>query len=183
MASNGEKLAFSTGVDIFSIPSTLNCTGTVSAINHCYVGTRNDVAYGTDYLVFTLLILKQTGLNFTLTDIIDVRSTPMDQKCMDATLLRGTLRFCCDSMPLGALDQFTLPSQNFAFGTVPVLSPVVQLKYYTKFFPEFQVEKHTFPTSELGVLAIGETFTLNNTNRKTDAALRLLQFVISKCFK
>ncbi len=41
------------GLDIYPVPSTLNCSGTVLAVEFCYTGLRSNVTYGTNYPVFT----------------------------------------------------------------------------------------------------------------------------------
>ncbi len=73
-------------LDIYPVPSTLNCSGTVSAVEYCYAGLRSDVTYGTNHPVFTLLTLEQNGLTFRITGMISVHSTPTDQKCTDISV-------------------------------------------------------------------------------------------------
>ncbi len=170
---------FDDGVDIYPVPSTLNCSGTVSAVEYCYAGLREDLTYETNHPVFTLLILEQTGLTFTITDMVDVYSMPTTQKCTDSLPVdNSSYRICCDSF---VLDQFPLPAPDFAFGIAPASLAVSQIGYPVESFPEFRVELYSLSTSDLDTPAVGDTFTLNdNTSRITNQTLRLLQFVISK---
>ena len=66
---------------IFPVPSALNCGGTVSAIQYCYIGDRIGIR---DQLVFTLLTLQQNSMDFTITDVgalQPVRYVKQDLEC------------------------------------------------------------------------------------------------------
>ena len=172
------------GVDVFSIPSTLNCSGTVSAIDHCYNGRVDRIIHGLEYMVFTLLTLEQNNLTFEITQVIPVYSIPTAAICSD----QSATRYCCDSLQLNTTIQFGLPAPNFAFGIIRSSSREVdQLRYRNRdiagFLPEFLVEQYNFPRLLLPVLsmpAVGDTFTVPPSSRTIDRGLRVLQFVISK---
>ena len=124
---------------IYPIPSTLNCSGTVTAVQYCY--RARDIQLGRELLVFTLLTLQQSGLNFTITDVIPIRSTPMSDICTQSSILfMGTFQYCCDILSLDMLDSFLLPAENFAFG-VQISSSVNLLGYNGFFPPQFVVEQ------------------------------------------
>ena len=187
VASIGERLEASDddNVDVFPVPSTLNCSGTVSAVQYCYAGRRIDVVYGRTYPIFTLLTLEQNGLSFEIADVIDVSSVPVEQICMERFFLVtgfiGFVRYCCDTLLLGDLmDRFSLPKSSFAFGVMSTSTSINQIRYIANSFPEFQVEQYSTPASTIGTPTVGGTFTLTDDSRRTDMALRLLQFVISK---
>ena len=80
MANIGDRLTtlspFS-DVYIFPLPFPLNCSGTVSALQYCYIGSN----LGTQQSVFTLLFLQQSGSNFTVTKRLPVSSTPTNMIC------------------------------------------------------------------------------------------------------
>jgi hypothetical protein len=160
-------------LQVFSIPPTLNCSGTVSSVQYCYVGNPTNTIFGTDLMVSTLLILRQNGLTFTISDAIDISSTPSAQKCTGQTV-----RFCCDSQPLDVANSFSLPASDFAFGVAPAFA---ELSYRVETFPLFRVESFLTSLADIGGSAsVGNSFTLSNSDRNTSMALRLFQFTISK---
>ncbi len=182
VASNWSILcpADADSVDIYPVPSTLNCSGTVSAVEHCYTGLRGNFAYGINYPVFTLLTLEQNGLTFRITDRIIVRSTPISQRCTNSyAQFPNIVQYCCDSFPLHVIDQFRLPSSSFAFAIVPVSSTIRQLRYRYRIHPQYHVVMYSLPASVFRTLAVGNTFTLT-TGVGTIAGMRLLRFVLSK---
>ena len=157
---------------IFPVPSALNCGGTVSAIWYCYTGN----SIGREQSVFTLLTLQQNNLDFTITDVIPVRSTPTTEICTArSVLIVGTVQYCCDTLSLDMMDRFSLPAPNFAFGVLPEDS---LLAYNSAFLSNFLVEHYRFADSVIGTPTTGNTISLNT--RASDRALRLLQFFISK---
>lgn len=165
-------------LDIYLVPSTLNCSGIVSAVEHCYVGsTVNPINFGETNLIFTLLILQQSGPSFTVTNVIDIQSTVTAMECTDVVFSTElTLRYCCDSMPLG-MTEFRLPSSEFALGVVPGTS-LNSLSYRPEVFPQFRVERFSVDSSSIP--ALGSTITLSDADRNTDSALRLMQLAICK---
>ena len=154
---------------IYPVPPTLNCSGTVSAVQFCYVLSG---VLGTEREIFTLLTLGQSGLNFVVSSVIPVSSTPTEQICTSALFLG---QFCCDVMLLNSMDQFDLPAANFAFG---IISEGSLLAFNTAFFPQFIAEHYRL---EDATLAVGDNITVNiSQSILTDRALRLVQFSISK---
>ena len=180
VAQNGQTTRVDNSV-LFQVPSTLNCSGTVMAVEHCYTGSANRIRYSISLPVFTLLTLKQKdSLIFQITDIITVHSTPLLEICSDQ--LRAFFlfnRYCCDRFILDPLHQFQLPSPKFAFAIVSA-SSVNQIRYNEISFPEWRVEQFSFSMPALATAAVGDTFTLSDANRRTDATFRLLKFIISK---
>ena len=179
--SPGLVLSSAIDVDIFPVPSTLNCSGTVSAIEFCYSINFLIDRLGKETRALTLMILEQNGLNFRITDLIDVRSNSTAQKCTNL-MFRS---YCCDTIILREERRFHLPVSNFAFGTIPERSSIFSaqsshLRYRVESFPEFRVERYSLPRLDLGTPAMGDTFTLTDVDRRTDLALALLQFVMSK---
>ena len=169
--------------DVFPIPPTLNCSGTVSAIDYCYIGREDSLIYGMRYLIFTLVTLEQENLTFTITDVIPVHSTPTAQKC----IMQTNDLYCCDSLQLNTTHQFNLPVPNFAFGMIRSTSQEIrQLRYRNRvnmgrFIPEFLVEQYNFDTTQdLDTPQAGDIFRLNDSSRTLDRGLRIIQFTISK---
>ncbi len=105
-------------VDVTLIPSTLNCSGIVTAMEFCYASGVDDTPYGREFELFRLLILEQqNGLTFRITNTIDGNTTPTTQICTDRSFTgTNTIRFCCDRLTFNTIDQFRLPAPNFAFG-------------------------------------------------------------------
>ena len=161
-------------VYIFPVPM-VNCSGTVSAIRHCYVTTMG--LTGTEELVFTLITLERAGLRITIDKAISVQSTPSQEIC--SRLGTSSLaQLCCDTFSLTETDQFFLPSQNFAFGIFVTNSTVDLLAHREANFPELLVEHYRPPVVDFPAPVPGNTYTLADENTETDRALRILQFVI-----
>ena len=162
-------------VYIFPVPM-VNCSGTVSAIRHCYVTTIG--LTGMKELVFTLVTLEKAGLRLTINKAISVQSTPSEEICSRVGT-SATLQICCDTFSLTEMDQFSLlPSQNFAFGIVGTNSTVDLLAHREANFPELLVEHYRPPVVDFPAPVPGNTYTLADENTETDRALRILQFVI-----
>ena len=161
---------------IFPIPSTLNCSGTVTAVEYCY-RTGNNLL-GTQQLVFTLLTLQQSGFDFTITDVIPISSTPTSDICTRPFL--SLSQYCCDILSLDMLDSFLLPAENFAFGVVTTSSSVDLLTYNGDNYPQFLVDHFRYTQADFSAPVIGDSITLTESNRESDRALRVLQFFISK---
>ncbi len=169
---------FRSDTSIFPVPSTLNCSGTVSALEFCYNHQNISAEFGTNYHVFTLLILGRTGtftFNVRHSTIIRVYSTPTAQKCLDQpTVVQGEMlmtRYCCDSMQLDMADYFSLPATNIAFGITP--TEFNQLRYRDE---SLQVVQYNVLSSDIQGR---NSFTLKSSFRN-DTTPRLLQFIISK---
>lgn len=152
---------------IYPLPSSLNCSGTVSAVRYCYF---DDNELGTERPIFTLLTLEQNGVFFNITYLTRVFSTPTAQICTGTS---GS-QYCCDSYTLRIMDQFHLPASNFAFGIIPA-SSVLLLGFNQVVNPEYVVEhyRETPSTFETGA-------TIEVGSSVTDRALRLFQFFIGK---
>ncbi len=184
IAENLDGLEFRNAAIVYPVPSTLNCSGTVSAVEYCYRGPVNDIVLGREYSVFTLLMLEQNGLNFTVDDIFDIRSIPTLEVCTERDL-RGTIfQICCDSFPLDMTESFNLPTaSNFAFGLIESSFPAQLLRYNVNAFPEFLVDRFRSGSAVFGrPLRVGNSFTLFEGNLGAFRALRVLQLVIGKNF-
>lgn len=155
---------------IYPLPLALSCNGTVSAMRYCY----NDNELGADRLIFTLLILEQNGLNFTVRDVSSVHSTPTSQICT-----RFFSQYCCDVFTLNAVDHFSLPAADFAFG-IATSDSVDLLGFDDDDRPQYRVEQYILETVNLDSLTEGSTVSVDSGSRTTTDALRLFQFFISK---
>ncbi len=151
---------------IYPIPSAeVKCSGTVSALEYCYTRTSDS----STQLVFTLLILMQNNHEFTITDKIDVRSTPGSSIC--------TFNHC-DIAVLNMSNQFPLPRSNFTFGLFLPVSGLKLLAYDPGSFPQFQASQ--YQANFVGRLDIGEVHPLSASNMVTGHTLRLFQMHLSK---
>ena len=152
---------------IYSVPSTqVNCSGTVSAVEYCYRGS--DGQLGTELLAFTLLTLEQNGLNFRVTDGIEVRTIPHSQICAESF---SNIQYCCDTTSLNMADHFILPAPNFAFGIAIPTSSVCLLGYQRLFqVAHYQKAQTVIPN-------VGSTFSVGN---QVTQGLRALRFRLSE---
>ena len=156
---------------IYPIPSTLNCSGTVAAVGYCYRAGNSQL--GTQQLVFTLLTLQQDTFDFTITDVIEIRSTPTSDNCIQISMTQ----YCCDILSLDMMDSFLLPAENFAFGVVTSSS---LLGFNGQLVSEYIVEHFEYVQASFSTPVIGNTIALTMSNEVSDRTLRLLTFYISK---
>ena len=167
-------------VRIFPVPSTLDCGGTVVSVEHCYARREDQVVFGAASLVSRLLILEQNDFDFSITDVIEVHSTPTAEKCTFFVNSVGIeFQVCCDTMPLNPTHQFLLPALNFSFGIVPV-GNIFTVRLNENSFPELIADQYRFNITDLGSLTVGETLTPSDMDLSTSLALTILQFIISK---
>lgn len=159
---------FKNDVEVYPVPSSLNCSGTVTTLEYCYA--KSSISYGTNYQIFTLLTLEQNGLTFMISDMIDIYSTPTAQGCSSSSGYES----CCDSFMLREMNQFNLPASNFAYGLVPSLS----IRLLRNSDSDFRSAEHY--SSDVSTLQVGRSFTVTSRDRRTDLALRSLQFAIGK---
>lgn len=154
-------------VYIYPIPSSINCTGRVSAVRYCY----GDFNLENEPLVFTLLTLaRNTESNFRITNVIKVLGGPDAQACRETDFVR----YCCGSSRL--MNQFRLPLTNFAFGVIPS-SSVPLLGYNEDDYPQYLVQRSAIAIVP-STLEIGST--LDSFRFQSSIALRLFSFLISK---
>lgn len=158
-------------LSIYPLPSALNCEGTVSALRYCYRLSNSD-QFGNELTIFTLLTLEQNGTVFTVTNVIAVPSTPSGQICTGIPF--SSAQRCCDTLPLDMVDQFHLPTSNFAFG---LLLLDISLYRFSTF--SVRVSHHRLSASpEVGSPAIGDTITVGDI--VTDRSLRAFRFLLSE---
>ena len=165
----------SSWVDVFSVPSALNCSGTVMALDYCYAGWPDQ-----ETKVFTVLTLKQVNLTFKITNKINVHVNSLTNCYSRDTEQKPPFYYCCESLSLNITEQFHLPASNFALAIVPATSVIRQLRHRVEFFPEYRVEQYNFSKSDLNALAVGDNFTLTSADRTVEMALGFFKFEISK---
>ncbi len=140
--------------------NTLNCSGTVTAVEFCYFRTS------TNKNVFDLLILTPQDSNIIqVTHSIPSRFRYSSDRC--------NIIKCCDTMTLTKQDQFNLPTSNFLIGMVNTNRP--NLAAPTNSYSRYQT-----PSSyQLSVRrpTANSMLTLSST---TTRPLRLMWFHISK---
>ena len=163
---------------VYPIPSTLNCSGTVTAVEYCY-RTPLGSQLGIRQLVFTLLTLQRNGLDFTITDVIPIRSTPTSDICTQTltTLLSNFIPqyTCCDTISLNMMNRFLLPAESFSFGVISVNL----LTHRVGIYPQFLVDHFRYSRADFSAPVIGGSITLTESSRGSDRTLSLLQFFIS----
>ena len=164
--SGSYSTSFSGRTYIYPVSLTqVNCSGTVSAIKYCYMYKGNSRQLGNELLAFTLLTLEQNGLNFRITDRIEVRTTPRSQICTERSSLS---QYCCDTTSLNMVDHFILPASNFAYG---IAIPPVGVRLLGSNYPCHQVYKPQYQTLNVGSTFVGIQIT---------QGLRILRFHLSE---
>ena len=159
---------------IYPVPSTqVNCSGTVSAVEYCYRGS--DGQLGTELLAFTLLTLEQNGLNFRITDRIEIQTTPRSQICTGSLF---SIQYCCDAISLNMADHFPLPAPNFAFGIAIPTSNVSLLGFRSSLQVAHYQVAH-YQVAQTVIPSVGSTFSVGNQDQVT-RGLRLLRLHMSK---
>lgn len=102
------KVLGNSNLDIYTVPSTPNCGGTVLALDFCYSESIRD-DYDAEKHILTLLTLNRIGSSFNVTDVIDVQSRPRQDNCSDHTFPDGFMaQYCCGRYRLDR--EFGLPS-------------------------------------------------------------------------
>ena len=100
--------------------SQINCSGTITDVEYCYTGLSSD--YGSNQLVFYLVLLKQNNSRLNVLDYLPVYSIPDAMKCR---LGHSPVR-CCDIMTLPSGNTLQFPIQDIAIGiTIPAQSSVM----------------------------------------------------------
>jgi hypothetical protein len=163
-------------LNIFPLPPTLNCSGTVTEVRFCYRSNQ----LGSEVLVFTLLTLEQIGQNFSIRNVINVRSTPTVDICTGSRILVLLVQYCCDTLQLDTTNQFNLPTPNFAFGIIARSGTRGfggGLLTFDASFSQYAVQVEHYRPSSVDV-AVGNTISVGNLT--TGRRLRLFKFLLSK---
>ena len=108
-----------------------NCTGTVTAIEYCYLASQLDTS---SMEIFELHILTRDGSLFQIERSISIWSTPTSSICHPASLFDMV---CCDTTTLNGGGTFHLPPSNFSFG---VTAEFTQLLIFTDSAVEYNVQ-------------------------------------------
>lgn len=142
----------------------VNCSGTVTALQYAY---RWDGISGTEELVFTLLIFRQSGTDITVLGKTEVRTN--SGECRDISAC------CIGTTSLRPMDQFAIPDSNFAFGIViPAHSPQLLVGFLNSANRVKQYQKVSFNP------IVGSTTKLLKAELVLDQGLRVLVFRICK---
>ena len=150
---------------VYSIPTNLSCTGTVTAVEFCY-GIHNSDIYPNSkvpaegFMVFTLSTWSPNGSSFTVEDSIQVYSNPINITCDG-----GGNRVCCDTVALESADQFQLPADNVV--AVGITIPTAALQRLTAMDTVTVFQQQISPVR-------GMTYDLGDATTGQFQALRLL---------
>ncbi len=139
--------------------SILNCSGTVTAVEFCFVNSSAD-----DRNLFDLLLLIRLDSNsIQVTKSIPISFHPPSVQCDSSK--------CCDVMTLTEQDQFNLPTSNFLIGMVIISSLVAP---FHNVYPRFETTSYQL---SVGRPTANSVLTLSIA---TTRPLRLMWFHISK---
>lgn len=164
---------FST-LHIFPVNPSLECNGTASALEFCYK-EDDESHFFEERNLFTLLLLQQDSSSFTVTNVIEVRTTPRQEICLNYEFNARTVWYCCDSFQLDAADMFDLPSPNFAYAFT--YSPS------TRSILEYCPTAPHYKYSYTGVPTVGRVLTTNSDQWKNSSEVGgflMFNFVIGK---
>ena len=159
---------------IFPIPSESplrNCSGTVVSLQYCYQARNRDI--GMNQSIFSLLSLVKNGSDFTVSNKIQIRTSPQNSICTQWGRNQQQI-ICCDSTSLQPTDRFMILPTNYSFGVV-----VRSLRLLTFATSAMEYHAEQFLAS-LGVNSPNGTFTLTDANRTQSSSLLLLRFFIGK---
>ncbi len=147
---------------IYSVPeNTINCSGTVTAIEFCYTHITNDGQRE----VFTLHTLtRQSDGRSRATDSFSV-SFSTNKRCYNS-------QTSCDTKPLEQPDQFSLPASNFLLGVTTRTNPNLP-GLFTNVNPELTTQSYLIS----GMPAVNSVKTFTGTLPQT---VRLMWLHISK---
>ncbi len=149
--------------------STLNCSGTVTAVEFCYFRTSSSRNHRN---VFDLLILtRQDSNSIRVTKSIPISFHPSSDQCDSADSSQ-----CCDIMTLTEQDQFDIAASNFLIGMVNVETPNLAA-FFANMYPRFQTPSYQL---SVGRPTANSMLTLSGA---ISQPLRLMWFHISKQLK
>ena len=160
---------------IFPIPSESplrNCSGTVVSLQYCYQARKSDIRNNRSFFINFLSLIKN-GLEFTVSNKIQIRTSPQNRICTRWGQNQQQI-ICCDSTSLQPTDRFMILPTNYSFGVV-VRS--LQLLTFAPSAMEYRAEQYL---ASLGVNGPNGTFMLTDANRNQSSSLLLLRFFIGK---
>ncbi len=149
--------------------STLNCSGTVTAVEFCYARTSSRKNHRN---VFDLLILtRQDSNSIRVTKSIPISFHPTSDQCDSSDSSK-----CCDIMTLTEQNQFNISISNFLIGMVNVdtlnlAAPFINL------YPRYQTPSYQL---SVGRPIVNSMLTLSGA---ISQPLRLMWFHICKQLK
>ena len=160
---------------IFPIPSESplrNCNGTVVSLQYCYQARNRDI--GMNQSVFNILSLVKNGLDFSVSNKIQITTSPRNRIC---TQRNQQQIICCDNTSLQPTDRFEIPPTNYSFGVVVGNRRSFRPLAFVSSAMEYRAEQYQ---ASLGVNGPSRTFTLTDTNHIQSSSLLLLRFFIGK---
>ena len=159
---------------IFTTPPETTCSGTVLAVEFCYLSFTEQ----TNQEVLRFVSLNRDELHFTVIDFDPIGIETNAQTVICSVLVENDQYICCDTYTLPDDEQFQIPSSDYTFGVVTRRN-VNQFRLLTfsgvntEFrFPHFQ----GIPTDNLN--RIGDTFTLTSGDFQNEGSLLLLRLII-----
>ncbi len=148
--------------------STLNCRGTVTAVEFCYFRAST-----TWRNVFDLLILtRQDSNSIRVTKSIPISFHPASDQCDSSDSFK-----CCDIMTLTEQDQFNISISNFLIGMIINVETPNLAAPFANMYPRFQTPSYQL---SVGRPSVNSMLTISNA---TTQPLRLMWFHISKQLK
>ena len=141
-------------------------------LQYCY--RTNTASLQRAMKVFDLLLLSREGLEFTVTQTLDITSVATREKCSPGSMTENS-QLCCETTVIDGVDSFQITSSNFTFGLHIGPSRLLTFVSSVTEFNFIQFRERMTTTFESGT-----TFNLSESSLRLDQSLPLLRFLIGK---
>ena len=169
---------------VFTIPPEAICSGTVLAIEFCYLAFDGEIGRN-NRNVFRFTSLSRDGFQFTVIDFgaIRIRANPQTAICSILLEDGSNSEFiCCDIYTLPNDEQFQIPSSDFtSFGveTMRDYQDEFRLLNFSHINTEFRSQHFQgMPADNDNPNRVGDTFTFKRGDLQSEGSLLLLRLII-----
>ena len=148
---------------IFTLPSESSCSGTLTAVEYCYV-TQRDIMQ--DIFILLLLTRGEGSSNFAVDNVLTVQDKPVNDICPS----HGSKRYCCNTT-IVTNGSHVSSLNNYAFGISTINDQTLPLRFDTD-VAQYRVEhfKYNSPDS---LFSKGQSFTPANLVNESLFLVRL----------
>ena len=166
---------------VFTTPPEPTCSGTVLAIEFCYLTFQSEIGRRREFLKFASL--TGSGFDFTVIDFDPFQIETNAEAAICSVLVEDkddSQYICCETQTLDADEQFQIPSSDYTFGLVTrrdenEIRPLTFSGENTEFrFPHFRGR----PTNNDNPDRIRDTFTFTANDIQNRGSLLLLRMII-----
>jgi len=146
------RMSYTSEPNTTYIYSGIECSGVVTAIDYCYRGVasmQRPYFIGTNWTVFSLLVLNGSDNNFIVANAINISTRPTNRNMKCVRPGQG-INYCCDTYDV--TEEFEISSPNTAFG-INVLDSRAELLGWTSTFMEFSIEHYKITRNKSVILS------------------------------